>query len=193
VLYALPGGTVREVAFTPDGRGLVLTANETNAPTKRDILLVALDGTGAKPLPLVATAADEHQLAISPDGRWLAYMSDESGKDEVYVRAMKGATGSAVISKGGGASPRWTRDGRVVFLDAAGAFVRVQLTTVAGLPAAGKRDSLFNAHVLRADLHQNFDIAADGRFVVVRNATAEADVVVITNWWSRALARLRGP
>ena len=53
--------------------------------TKRDILLVALDGGRLQPAPLVATPADEHQPAISPDGRWLAYMSDESGREGVYV------------------------------------------------------------------------------------------------------------
>jgi hypothetical protein len=66
----------------------------------------------------------------------------------------------------------------------------VELRTVDGLPAAGKRDSLFNPRLVRQDLHQNYDIASDGRFAVVRNASADADIVVVTNWWAKMRAKL---
>ncbi|MEO5568050.1 MAG: hypothetical protein ABIR92_06135, partial [Gemmatimonadaceae bacterium] len=189
VLYTAPGTTVREITFTPDGRSLVLTINSTTAPTKRDIVRVAIDGSSA--VPLRATAADEKQPAVSGDGRWLAYMSDESGTPEVYVRSMNGATGSAMISRNGGSSPRWTRDGRIVYFDGPGSLRRVELTTVGGLPAVGRRDSLFTPQAIRSELHQNYDLTADGRFVFVRYMTTDADVLVVTDWWQRNRARLR--
>lgn len=186
-----PSDMVREVTFTPDGRSAVMTINRTDAPTKRDIVLQPLDGS--KATPLVATAADENQPVVSYDGRWLAYMSKESGSTEVYVRPLNGATGSAMVSKGGGSAARWTRDGRIIYLDGAGAFRRVELATVGGLPAAGRRDSLFHPQTLRGgDLHQLWDYSTDGRFVVVRLAATSADVVVTTHWWQRQLPRLRG-
>ena len=157
-----PKSTIREAVFTPDGKSLVITSNATDSPTKRDIVLAALDGGRSQPTPLVATPADEHQPAVSPDGRWLAYMSDESGREEIYVRPMKSPGGAAMLSKGGGAMPRWTRDGHVIYMDGSQSFRRVELTTVGGLPAVGKRDSLFNPRAVRSDLHQNYDIAPDG-------------------------------
>jgi Tol biopolymer transport system component len=188
---APPNSTIREAAFTPDGKSLVLTTSATlQAP--RDIMLVALGAGGSQPKPLVATAADERQPVVSADGRWLAYMSNESGGDEVYVRPMNAPGGAAVLSKGGGSMPRWTRDGHVIYVDASGSFRRVELTTVGGLPAAGKRDSLFSPRLMRQDLHQNYDIAPDGRFAVVRNASAGADIVVVTNWWATMRAKLGG-
>jgi hypothetical protein len=69
---------------------------------------------------------------------------------------------------------------------------RVELTTVGGLTTAGKRDSLFNPRLVRQALHQNYDIAPDGRFAIVRNASADADIVVVTNWWAKMRARLGG-
>ena len=190
VLYTAPNSTVREVAFAPDGRSLLLTINSTTAPTKRDIVLVPFGGS--KVVPLLSTTADEKQPALSFDGRWLAYMSDGSGRSEVYVRPMNGAAGSAMISKGGGSSPRWTRDGRIVYVDGPASLRRVELTTVGGLPAVGKRDSLFTPRAIRNEVHQTYDLSADGRFVFVRNATTDAEVVVVTDWWRRHLARLQG-
>ena len=105
---------------------------------------------------------------------------------------MKAAGGAALLSKGGGAMPRWTRDGHVVYMDGSQTFRRVELTTVGGLPAVGKRDSLFSPRAVRQDLHQNYDIAPDGRFAIIRNASADADIVVVTNWWAKMHAKLRG-
>jgi hypothetical protein len=120
-------------------------------------------------------------------------MSDESGRDEIYVRPMNASGGAAMLSRGGGSMPRWTHDGRVIYMNAAGTFFGVQLATIGGLPAAGRRDSLFTPQrAVRLDLHQNYDIASDGRFAIVRNAGADADVVVITNWWASVRAKLEG-
>ncbi|MDB4875323.1 MAG: protein kinase [Gemmatimonadetes bacterium] len=189
LVAAPPGSTIREAVFTPNGKSLVIVTS-ANAQAKRDIMLVALDAGRSQPTPLAATPADEHQPAVSPDGRWLAYMSDESGRPEIYVRPLNAAGAAAMLSKGGGSMPRWTRDGHVVYLDISGSFRRVELSTVDGLPAAGKRDSLFNPRLVRQDLHQNYDIASDGRFAVVRNASADADIVVVTNWWAKMRAKL---
>ena len=189
LLYST-AGRVREVVYTPDGRSVVMTVDATATPKNgRDLVVMSLGDS--KVTPIVATSADEYQPAVSSDGRWLAYTSNESGKPEVYVRPMNGSGSSAVMSKGGGAEPRWTHDGRIVYRSSSAAFYRVTLTTVGGLAAAGQRDSLLLPSAIRYDMHQNYDIAGDGRYVVVRNANSDADVFVVTNWWEKVKDRLK--
>ena len=75
-----------------------------------DILVLRRGGSSAT--PLVATAADERDPALSPDDRWLAYASNESGRYEVYVRPFGGSGGRIAVSTDGGLMPVWSRDGR---------------------------------------------------------------------------------
>jgi hypothetical protein len=68
-----------------------------------------------KPFPVVQTGANETAGTLSPDGRWLAYVSDESGRYEVWVQGFPGGSGKRQVSNGGGGGPRWRRDGRELF------------------------------------------------------------------------------
>ncbi len=65
------------------------------------------------PMPFLQTEFNEGGGSFSPDGKWIAYVSDESGKQEVYVRALDGTAGKWGISINGGTSPRWSRDGKI--------------------------------------------------------------------------------
>ena len=105
--------------WSPDGRTLAFV--EINSDTGGDIMTLSVDGdekTGWKPgapKPFVNTPFGEFFPAFSPDGRWLAYTSDESGHNEVYVRPFPGPGGKWQISTGGGAFPQWSRNGRELF------------------------------------------------------------------------------
>jgi Tol biopolymer transport system component len=95
--------------FTPDGRTLVYSAI---APTTQfDLWAVPMDGSAA-PTLLVRTSAWETDGVVSPDGLWLAFSSDETGKAEVYVESFPVPSRRVRISTGGGSSPQWTRDGK---------------------------------------------------------------------------------
>src|SRR6185436_6091216 len=72
-------------------------------------------GSSDPPQPILTTAFDEQQPQLSPDGRWLVYLSDESGAPEVYVRSFPGAGGRVRISADGGTEPRWAREGNRIF------------------------------------------------------------------------------
>jgi eukaryotic-like serine/threonine-protein kinase len=113
-------GSIRPADWSPDGRFLLYAAADSNATTWD---LLVLSGSDPKPVPFVRSGFTEEQGRYSPNGRWVAYVSNESGLDEVYVRALAtdfssssaSAGGSVLVSRGGGTSPRWRRDGRELF------------------------------------------------------------------------------
>jgi Tol biopolymer transport system component len=111
----------RAGSWSPDGKVLTIQQLDPGSPTGWDIYAVSLEGderTGWKfgePKPFLATRANELCPRISPDGRWLAYISDESGPDEVYVRPFPGPAGKWQISSGGGAEPVWSRTSKQLF------------------------------------------------------------------------------
>jgi Tol biopolymer transport system component len=83
--------------------------------TKRDVWVMRAFSTATEPVPLLRTEADEWQAAFSPDAKWVAYCSNESGAQEVYVSSFPGPGGKWQVSSAGGAAPRWREDGRELF------------------------------------------------------------------------------
>jgi Tol biopolymer transport system component len=144
-----------------------------------------------KPDPAVIVvndpAATEREPALSPDGRWLAFTSDASGRNEVYVVSFPDAERRWQVSNAGGTFPRWRADGRELFYLAGDTLMASSVadsaTFAAGAPAA----------LLRADrLSAGFDVAADGkRFLVVRNqeAASTRSITVVQNWFAQFRAR----
>jgi serine/threonine-protein kinase len=135
--------------------------------------------------PLVATAAEELGPAVSPDGRWLAYSSNESGRREVYVRPFpETANARYQVSVTGGTVPGWSRDGRELFyIDAASNMVSVPI-----LPGAtfqmGAPQVLFSAARYHLNpFNRQFDVTADKRFLMSRGESdAAVHVVVVFNF-----------
>jgi dipeptidyl aminopeptidase/acylaminoacyl peptidase len=143
----------------------------------------------AKPIALVTTAADESFGQFSPDGKWFAYSSDETGRREVYVREFTPdrvpAAGAAkwLVSVGGGDKPRWRRDGRELFYLSPDS--KLMATTVKTAPAfePGIPAPLFD---VRATGSFPYDVAADGRFLINtplgNTGEASAPITVVLNW-----------
>jgi serine/threonine-protein kinase len=106
-------------SWHPNGKLLAFT--EQNAASNGDLMILSMDGdesSGWKPgtsKPFLNTSFNEQEPMFSPDGRWLAYFSNESGSSEVYVRPFPGPGGRWPISTGGGAYPRWSKNGRELF------------------------------------------------------------------------------
>jgi serine/threonine-protein kinase len=133
--------------------------------------------------------ANEGMGRFSPDGRWVAYMSDESGRNEVYVRPFAGG-GRVQISVAGGRRPIWSPDGRQLYYWERNRLVSASLTFAAG-PAVVSRTPLF-AGQYEAD----FDVSSDGsRFLMVQSEPTGLELVVIPNWRSelRRLTTSRAP
>jgi serine/threonine protein kinase/Tol biopolymer transport system component len=98
--------------WTPDGRFLAFS--ESSATTKRDIWLVS-PKPGAQPVPWLKTPFFEGSPRVSPDGRWMAYVSDASGQTEIYVAPFDRPNDALQVSRGGGRSPVWAHDGGGIF------------------------------------------------------------------------------
>jgi Tol biopolymer transport system component len=145
-----------------------LLVTEQAGPDRNDILVQPKDGSTAR--PYAATAADENGARISPDGRWVAYTSDESGQKEVYLDSYPHPGHRVTVSSGGGVDPVWRGDGRELFYWRDGALVAVQLGAATGSapPERGKQTVLFRAPYT-VGISTMYDVSPDGqRFVIVR-------------------------
>jgi eukaryotic-like serine/threonine-protein kinase len=160
-----------------DGRRLVFLED---AATTADIWLMSLDGD-PRPKPWLRSSFNERNPRFSPDGRWIAYDSDESGTREVYVALTDGAGEKKRISPSGGREPRWSRDGKQLFYTAPDDSIVAVPVVVGGDLQAGPGASLFR---LETGI-RNFDVSPDGsRFLVTTplEKSPESPIRVILNW-----------
>ncbi len=168
-------------AWLPDGESVVLISQ--NVETLYDLWLHARDG--AAPRPLLNTSFSEDFPALSPNGRWLAYVTDETGRSEVYVRSLSQEGGRIQVSRDGGQEPVWSRDGRELFyVETGGGGSRMIAAAVQMTPdfRVTSRTPLFDAgDYERAAPHANYDVHPDGRFLMVRRAAA-SEIVIVQNW-----------
>jgi len=186
---------VQELTWSPDGRWLVLRT-DNGAAGAGDIVGVRTSGD-TTPVPLVASGFTELEPAVSPDSRWLAYASDESGTNEIYVRPFPGTSGGRwQVSTGGGTEPRWSHDGReLFFLDATSHLVAAEVRTTAAFEVTGLR-TLFDVSGYPSNgFHQSYDVLPDGRgFIFGRSrlgsqAVVTPPVVQVENWFTDLKSR----
>ena len=170
---------IREGIVSPDGRSVVY--REDTPDDNRDILEMTV-GSAQPPAPLLHSRADELMARLSPDGRWLAYVSDESGEYEVYVRALSGNGGQVPVSSGGGMEPLWSRDGHSLFYRNDAKLVEASVQTSPALAVTGRRD-LFDANYATDLFHPDYDVAPDGKhFAMLKSADDERQLIVVQNW-----------
>ncbi|MEY4956123.1 MAG: hypothetical protein RL409_380, partial [Gemmatimonadota bacterium] len=187
------------VVLTPDSNTFLLRMS--TSPTA-DIVLAHRGDTAT--VPLVASPAfAETSPALSPDGRWLAYTSDESGRNEVYVRPYPNVdAGRWQVSQAGGSSPHWSHTGRELFYEN-GAKALVATAVVPGVTfTVGAQVTLFNtsgfAGTGGAVNYLHYDVAPDDqRFVFFRKPTENGEVTVdplvqMVNWNVEVQAKLKG-
>jgi serine/threonine-protein kinase len=137
--------------------------------------------------PFANSAANETSPAFSPDGRWMLFVSDETGRREVYVRAYPGPEGKWQISSGGGVEPSWNRNGREVFYRAGSKMMSVTVRTEQGF-SADQPQVLFEGRYRFAPYPTpNYDVSTDGqRFLMLKPAEAPiAGIHVVLNWLNR--------
>jgi hypothetical protein len=152
---------------------------------------LALDGA-FETAPLVATSADEREAQFSPDGKWIAYQSDETTRFEVYVQAFPGPGGKAQISVNGGAQVRWRNDGKeLFFIDPAGTLMAASIRLDEGRLAVerGTPTPLFPTRIAGGQLpttfKQQYDVSKDGqRFLVntLPGGDTPAPITLVLNW-----------
>jgi serine/threonine-protein kinase len=145
--------------------------------------------------PFLATDSNESGAAFSPDGRYLAYVSDETGDDQVYVRAYPGPGGKWPISIDGGREPTWGSDGSELYFRNKGWMVAVPIETGSDF-SAGTPQPLFEApYEEGTQFYANYSVTQDGEFVMVRSDEENrADrLVVVLNWFAELERRVPRP
>src|SRR4029079_11864768 len=104
----------RAAAWSPDGQTLAFVEGDTENPTLRNIMMLT-PGKERQSRPFMASRFDEYYPDFSPDGKWIAFSSNESGRAEVYVAPFPGPGAKVLLSGEGGHSPAWSRNGRELF------------------------------------------------------------------------------
>jgi serine/threonine-protein kinase len=178
---------VQEIAWSPDASWLVLRTD--NGARGLGDLVGMRTGGDTTTVPLVATPFTELNPTISPDGRWLAYVSNESGANEVYVRPFpETRAGRWQVSVNGGTQPLWSDDGRrLYYLDADRRLIASAIATTGTFAVAARR-ALFDASGFTTEAYQHsYDVAPDGRFLFLAtlgatDASAPSRVVWADNW-----------
>jgi Tol biopolymer transport system component len=182
-------------SVSPDGRFLAVTS--LNAGTNRDIGFIPIAGGAAT--FLANSTADEVHAQINPTGRWVAYESNESGTNEIFVQRFPSGGGKVRVSSSGGVQPRWRRDGRELYYvvpagvrgdqNGEGRMVAVPFDDTTAL-RLGEPLTLFEVRFWFTGglgTIANYDVTADGQRFLVATPTGtreEAPITVITNWRS---------
>ena len=172
----------------PDPASIIVT--RVNADTNADVYLVSLTGAYA-PRPLVRSRAFDSGGVLSPDGRWLLYQSADSGAQEIYIRGYPALDRAWQISAGGGVQPRWNPSGREIFYRNGTKMLAVAVDFSGREPLLQKPVQLFDQAFASSTgtATPNYDVTADGRFIMLR-ARADSSRLVLTTHWSSALAEV---
>jgi Tol biopolymer transport system component len=169
------------VDWSPDGRFIAF--EDQDPKTGTDLWVLPLFGD-RKPVPFLRTEFNEGQGQFSPDGRWMAYSSNESGRREVYVQAFPNPGGKWQVSTDGGSFPRWRRDGKEIFYIAADRKLMAVSVQANSTFQAGQPQPLFEPRVFGAPIIP-YTVSADGKRFLVNTPTEGAEsspVTVILNW-----------
>ena len=189
LVRADPRGT-DEAELSRDSHWLIY---RTGSGGGRDIYAIR-PGLDSTPVPLVTTAFEDHSPVLSSDGRWLAYVSDESGRPEVYVRPFPNARAARwQVSRAGGAEPVWAHSGRELFYrSGSGDLVAAAVTPGPSFQVTSERVLFPTRDYFYDGLHASYTVSPDDRsFLFVRLATgAKSQAVVVLNWLEELRAKM---
>jgi serine/threonine-protein kinase len=173
------GSGLNTSGWTPDGK-LIFTEGGT---ANGDIALLSVGGERTREA-LIATKYDEGRAALSPDGHWLAYQSNESGRYEVYVRPFPDVeSGKWAVSTSGGEDPRWSRDGRTLFFINGQKLLSAEVATEPTFSSRPPQKAFDLVDYQPTGIPFPFDVSPDGKRVLLdTSARRRADIVVVQNW-----------
>jgi serine/threonine-protein kinase len=179
-----------EGVLTPNGNALVYQLDDAGV-NQADVWYRHLgDDTTAR--PIAATNFAEAQARISPDGRWVAYVTDASGASQVVVQPFPGPGGRVQISSAGGSEPVWSRDGRRIFYRDGRHLLAASIATTPEFAVTGRTELFPDTFLFAQAPHANYDVSLDGRrFLMVKGATTP-QLNVTLGWLTEFRERMPG-
>jgi Tol biopolymer transport system component len=184
---ALGVSQISPTDISRDGRWLLFYSTPQNG--SRDVWVHALGQTETAPRRLIATPADESNARFSPDGKWIAYQTNESGRFEIAVRAFPAGDRMWQVSSGGGVHARWSRDGTELFYIAPDAnLMAVKVDTAGSIFQTSAAVPLFAPRLAESaainPFNAQYDVGPDGRFLinVPVDDLASSPITLILNW-----------
>jgi eukaryotic-like serine/threonine-protein kinase len=171
-------------SFSPDGRYLVYDRKAMENETGFHLWVLPSFG-GGKPFPIVQSAYEERYPVVSPDGKWMAYQSNESGRWEVYITAFPGGGAKWQVSSVGGAEAKWRGDSKEIFyLDPSDNIVAVDVNASGSAVQLGTPHTLFQAIGIQRE-YGPFDVSADGKKFLINSGNLKEGsdpFTLVQNW-----------
>ena len=175
-------------SWSRDGSILILDRGGTisGASAGSDLFVLPLTGD-RKPQPFLTTKFDEWQASLSPDGKWLAYVSNQSGTYQVYIQPFPNGSGRWQVSTDEGYEPRWAPNGKTLYYYNPGRIMSVQIQAGSSL-VIGKPQVLFSGYYKKTtDSGLNYDVSPDGQFFITTKSNDGDDnlrqINLVLNWF----------
>ncbi|HET9066561.1 MAG TPA: protein kinase [Gemmatimonadales bacterium] len=178
-----------EGVITPDGRTLVYQIDDA-AAQQADILYRSLDGDTSSH-PVAATRFVEAQARVSPDGKWITYVTDASGTSQVVAQSFPSAGGRVQVSASGGSEPVWSRDGETIYYRDGRHLVAASVSTGERITVTNRKELFPDNFRFSQAPHANYDVAPDGqRFLMVRSSRTP-EYQVVFGWATELRSRMQ--
>jgi Tol biopolymer transport system component len=166
--------------WSPDGKFILFQSNHPK--TKSDVWVVPMTGD-RKPFPFLQTEYSESNARFSPDMKWIAYQSDESGPNQIYVRPFPGPGAKWQISTSGGTRPSWDRNGKEIFYLNGGKILSAEVNGNGSTFETGKVKLYFDPSSIGGTLVR--DISGDGQSILLeipRGLRTSTPLTIVVNW-----------
>ena len=180
--------------WSPDGKSILVEV----ADPRQGSDIYSIDVSAKTARPLIATPFSESSARVSPDGKWLAYLSEESGRGEIYVQSFPGLGRKTVISVDGGGQPLWSRDGRTIYFRDEKTFSSARIDITGGSIQAATPATLFPDTFMRPQAvnHTTYEVFPDGSFLLFAvpddGVNTQAAVVAVFNWLDEVRRTIAG-
>ena len=179
-------GDVFEAVLSPDARDIVYQLDTAGA----DIFYRHLAGdTTPRPVANSQTAI-EQMMRLSPDGRWIAFVTDESGRSEVVVQPFPGPGARIQVSVTGGTEPVWSRDGRRLFYRGDGMLMAATVRPAPTFTVTARDPVLRDDYLFASNPHANYDVMPDGSHFIFLQGDTAGELTVVSNWDAVVRARM---
>jgi Tol biopolymer transport system component len=186
-----PGLSEVEVVFLPDGERFLVRGGDQSRAESADLLMYEI-GSDAPGLPIASAEGNELSPMVSPDGRFVAYSSDELGSAEVFVRSLERPEERWQVSTRGGREPLWHPEGTEIFFRTDTHVFSVPVSTEDGFRRLGEAERLFEAgRYLSNANHTSYEVFPDGDTFLFLGQGATPETVVVLNWLDEVRARLQ--